>query len=149
MSDEGAQDPSAAADGSGAVVVAADVPAAEGAFGGGVEFDNGVDAEAFFEFIPDIRAQTVAKGGADAMSLVEGVAGRVELRGSCDEVSQSFADVLDDAGVGGADFGPEGARGEFAAEGLGAAGLDGGDEGEEGCGGVVEWHALISEYELM
>ena len=125
------------------MVVAADIPDSQGTLCGGVEFDNGVDAEAFFEFVPYVGAEAVAEGSADTVGLVEGVASGVDLGGGCDEIPQGFADVLDDAGVGGADFGPEGARGEFAAEGLGAAGLDGGDEGEEGCGGVVEGHALV------
>ena len=119
---QGAGDGAVAADGAGGEVVRGQIPRAGGAFGGGVEFADGGDAEAVFESVPNVRAEAVAECDADFVFLVEVFAGDgVELRGRGEEVAAGFPDVLDDGGVGVSDFFPEGFGGEFVADDDGAA----------------------------
>lgn len=59
-----------------------------GGFGCGVELVDGFDAEALLEGLPDVRAQAVAKGGAQLVLLVQGG------RRSRQEIATCFADVV-------------------------------------------------------
>lgn len=92
--------PASTTDGPAAQVVAADVPRGARRLGGGVKLGDGLDAEALFDAVPDIRAEAVTKGEAHAMFAVEVLTGDgVDLRGSSEEIAKRLADVLDHGGL--------------------------------------------------
>ena len=125
------------ADSAGGVVVAADVPHAVGAFGRCVELDDGVDGEALFKEVPHVRAEAVAEGEAHFVVFV--------LRGGRDgdEVTECFADILDDGCVVGADVPPEGAGREPVSERDRCGGSYSRTKAEERSGAVVEGHSGV------
>ena len=133
--EEEAEKGAGASDRAGGGGVGAEVPGGGGGFGGGVELADGFDVEARLEAVPDVWAETVAKGDFDVVFLIEVLSGGgIGLRRGCEEVAAGFADILDDGALGGADFGPEGLVREFAAEDEGCADADDGAVGEDGGG---------------